>query len=81
MTLLRYTTMNKEIACIMICIVSKNFAKTLDMKREFDVTVWRHKQRTPSNDDHHTPLILRQYSICLCNQARQMYWTENSKSD
>jgi len=27
----------------MICIVSKNFAKTLDLKREFDVTMWRHK--------------------------------------
>jgi len=38
--------------------VSKNFAKTLDLKREFDVTVWRHKQRTPSNNDFHTPLLL-----------------------
>jgi len=26
--------MNKESACIMICIVSKNFAKTLDWKRD-----------------------------------------------
>jgi len=34
----------------------KNFAKTLDLKREFDVTVWRHKQCTPSNNDHHTRL-------------------------
>ena len=41
----------------MICIVSKNFAKTLDLKREFDVTVWRHKQRTPSNNDHYKPLF------------------------
>ena len=41
----------------MICIVSKNFAKSLDLKHEFDVTVWRHKQRTPSNNDHRTPLI------------------------
>jgi len=31
--------MNKENACIMICIVSKNFAKTLYLKREFDVGV------------------------------------------
>jgi len=40
----------------MICIASTNFAKTLDWKREFNVAVWRHKQRTPSNNDHHTPL-------------------------
>jgi len=31
--------MNKESACIMIRIVSKNFGKTLDLKHEFDVTV------------------------------------------
>jgi len=31
--------MNKEGVCIRTCIVSKNFAKTLDMKREFDVTM------------------------------------------
>ena len=37
----------------MICIVAKNFAKTLDLKRDFDVT----KQRTPSNNDYHTPLV------------------------
>jgi len=48
--------MNKESAWILICIVSKNFDKTLDLKREFNVAVWRHKQRTPSNDDHHMPL-------------------------
>jgi len=31
--------MNKESACIMICIMSKNFAKTLHLKRELNVTV------------------------------------------
>jgi len=41
----------------MICIVSKKLAKMLDLKREFDVTVRRHTQRTPSNNDHHTPLL------------------------
>ena len=30
--------MNKEIVCMTICIVSKSFAKTLDLKLEFDVT-------------------------------------------
>ena len=28
----------------------------MDLKRESDVTMWRHKQRTPSNNDHHTPV-------------------------
>ena len=31
------TRLNKEGACIMTCIVSKNVAKTLDLQREFDV--------------------------------------------
>jgi len=31
--------MNKQGACILMCIMLKNFAKTLDLKREFDVTV------------------------------------------
>ena len=47
--------MNKESACIMMCIVSNNFSKTLDLKREIDVILWRHKQRTSSNNDHRTP--------------------------
>jgi len=32
----------------------------LHWKRElhkFNVAVWRHKQRTPSNNDHHTPML------------------------
>jgi len=51
--------MNKESACIMMCVVLKNFAKMLDLKREFDLTVCRHKQRTPSNNEHHTPLQMQ----------------------
>ena len=31
--------MNKEGACMMTCIVSKNFAKTLDLKHKFDVAL------------------------------------------
>jgi len=31
--------MHKESACIMMCIVLKNFAITLDLKREVDVAV------------------------------------------
>ena len=37
---------------MMICIVSKNFAETLELTRDFDVEVRSHKHRT-----HHTPLI------------------------
>ena len=46
-----------EGACVVICFVSKHFAKTLDLKRELDVTAWRQNQRTPSNNDYHTPML------------------------
>ena len=36
--------------------MSKNFAKTLVWKHEYDVILWRHTQRTPNADDHHMPL-------------------------
>jgi len=35
----------------------KNVSKTLDLKHEFGVTMWRHKQRTTSNNDLHTLLV------------------------
>ena len=34
----------------------KNFAKTLVWKNEYDVKLWRHKNRTPQTNDHHMPL-------------------------
>jgi len=37
-------------------IVSTNFAKRLIWKHEYDVKLWRHKQRTPNTNDHHMPL-------------------------
>jgi len=37
-------------------IVSTNFATTLISKHEYDVKLWRHKQRTPNTISHHTPL-------------------------
>ena len=37
-------------------IMSTNFAKTLVRKHEYDVKLWRHKQRIPSTNDHHMPL-------------------------
>jgi len=36
--------------------MSTNFAKTLVWKHEYDVKLWRHKQRTPNTNDHHMPL-------------------------
>jgi len=42
-------------ACKSVHCVTK-LRKTLDWKREFNVAVWRHKQRTASNNDHRTPL-------------------------
>jgi len=32
-------------------------AKTLACKRDYDVTLLRHKQRKSSNNLHHTPLL------------------------
>jgi len=37
-------------------IMSTNFAKTLVWKHEYDVKLWRHKQRTLNTNDHHMPL-------------------------
>jgi len=37
-------------------IVSTNFVKTLVWKHEYDVKLWRHKQRTPNTNDHHMAL-------------------------
>jgi len=37
-------------------IMSTNFAKTLVWKHEYDVKLWRHKDRTPHTNDHHMPL-------------------------
>ena len=39
-----------------IHIMSRNSAKTLVWKHEYDVKLWRPKQRTPNTNDHHMPL-------------------------
>ena len=44
-------------ASLNMLVVSTNFAKTLVCKREYDVILWRHKQRVSSNNDHHMPLL------------------------
>ena len=36
--------------------MSTNFAKTLVWKHEYDVILWRHKQRTPNTNDYPMPL-------------------------
>jgi len=37
-------------------IMSTNFAKTLVWKNEYDVKLWRHKERTLSTNDQHMSL-------------------------
>jgi len=36
--------------------MSTNFAKTLVWKQDYDVKLWRHKQRTPNTNDYPMPL-------------------------
>ena len=36
--------------------MSRNFAKTLVWKLDYDVILWRHKQRTPNTNDYPMPL-------------------------
>jgi len=38
-------------------VVSANFAEALVCKREYDVILWRHKQRISSNNGYHTPML------------------------
>jgi len=37
--------------------MSTNYAKMLVWKDEYDVKLWRHKERTANANDHHMPLI------------------------
>jgi len=36
--------------------MSTKFAKTLLWEHDYDVKLWRHKQRTPNTNVHHMPL-------------------------
>jgi len=38
-------------------IMSTNFVKMLVWKDEYDVKLWRQKERTANTNDHHMPLI------------------------
>ena len=49
-----------------------NFAKTLVWKQEYDVQLWRHKERTPNANDQHMPLNEPPHETIFC--VRQ--WTE-----
>jgi len=35
--------------------MSINFVKTLVWKHDYDVKLWRHKERTPNTNDHQSP--------------------------
>jgi len=50
-------------------VMSTNFAKTLVCKREYDVILWRHKQRVSSKNDQHTPLLYTRIRKGASNQA------------
>jgi len=54
--------------------VSTNFAKTLVWKHEYDVKLWRYKQRTPNTYGHHIPLSEIPHEIFL----RTPLYTRNS---
>jgi len=56
-------------ASLNLHVVSTNFARILDCKREYDVILWRHKQRISSNNDHHTPLLNTRIWKGASNQA------------
>jgi len=47
--------------------MSTNFAKTLVWKHEYDVKLWRHKQRSPNKSDHHMSMneILPMKIFCV----------------
>jgi len=53
-------------------IVSTNFAKALVWKHEYDVKLWRHKQRTPNTNDHHKTLNNPSTMKIFCIR----HWTE-----
>jgi len=83
--ILSYTTTNKENALqLRIGIASTNFAKTLDRKCEFNVAVWRHKHRPPSNNDHHTPLSLLEWiartkwAFCVWGQLTDLWFSSSA---
>jgi len=62
-------------------IVSTNFAKALLWKHEYDVKLWRHKQRTPNTNDHHVPLNETPpvKIFCVRHWGRPCRWHAQSK--
>jgi len=49
----------------------KYFAKTLVWKHEYDVRLWRHKQRTPNTNVHHMPMTETPNEIFLRTPVTQ----------
>ena len=54
--------------------MSTNFAKTLVWKQDYDVILWRHKQRTPNTNDYPMPLneTPPMKSFCVRHWARRL---------
>jgi len=55
-------------------IVSTNLAKMLDWKHEYDVKLWRHKQRTPNTNDHLCHWIKPTHENFLRTPLTTTYW-------
>jgi len=55
--------------------MSTNFAKTLVWKQDYDVILWRHKQRTPNTNDYPMPLneTRPMKSFCVRHWAHQWH--------
>ena len=64
-----------------------NFTKTLVWKQDYDVILWRHKQRTPNTNDYPMPLneTPPMKSFCVRHWIRQTttrsrhYWRKTSQ--
>jgi len=62
--------------------MSTNFAKTLVWKQDYDVILWRHKQRTPNTNDYPMPLNetppMQSFCVRHCSgrcSRWEFYWT------
>jgi len=54
-------------------IMSTNFSKTLVWKHEYDVKLWRHKERTPNTNDHRMPLNETPHENVLCTPLTKSF--------
>ena len=76
--MVKITPQPKNLAVKNMHIMSTNFAKTLVWKHEYDVKLWRHKQRTQNTNYQHTPLNelppweISAYATVWCTSTRRI---------